>query len=311
MSLDVYQEVFCRMVASLAFRERVVERPDEVLNDLDLTERERRRLLAIASDPGMRVNTAIHRANRISPLDHTLPFTCFLLGPRLHVLFERYWSENPSENLQSPVECERFAAFLKGELESGRLVDPYVADVLEFERTCTELRFFTEEELREAASLREGLSPLVRIVAFRHDPVGCWSRSRTVRCRPPTYLRGSFICLSTAAQGRRSFACLMTRVWRRSLSWRSRERPWIDEQEFGLRYSGGNTSCRQSPTPKELRHKALGWRNQLPWGDHGAGFHNHEGLRLISPTMRKANGRQPIFGRAYGTTLPLLSQSHQ
>ena len=208
MSLDVYQEVFCRMVASLAFRERVVERPDEVLNDLDLTERERRRLLAIASDPGMRVNTAIHRANRISPLDHTLPLTCFLLGHRLHVLFERYWSENPSENLQSPVECARFAAFLKGELTSGRLVDPYVEDVLEFERTCTELRFFTEEELREAASLRDGLSPLVRVVTFHHDPVPLLE-SLANREMPPSDLpAGEFHLLIDCRSGEADFRLL-------------------------------------------------------------------------------------------------------
>jgi hypothetical protein len=54
MSLAVYQDIFCRMVASLGFRERVLERPGEVLNGLDLTERERRRLLTLAAEPGMR-----------------------------------------------------------------------------------------------------------------------------------------------------------------------------------------------------------------------------------------------------------------
>jgi hypothetical protein len=208
MALDVYQEVFCRMVASLAFRERLVQQPDEVLHDLDLTERERHRLLALASDPGMRVNTAIHRANRITPLDHTLPLTCFLLGQRLHVLFERYWSENPSENLQSPVECERFAAFLKGELESGRLVDPYVEDVLEFERTCTELRFFTEDELREAASVREGLSPLVRIVTFHHDPVPLLNSLANREMPPPDLRAGEFHLLIDCRAGEADFSLL-------------------------------------------------------------------------------------------------------
>jgi hypothetical protein len=89
MALAVYQEIFCRMVASLGFRERLLECPGEVLNGLDLTERERRRLLALAADPGMRVNTAIHRANRLTPLDQTLPFTCFLLGERLRAVVER------------------------------------------------------------------------------------------------------------------------------------------------------------------------------------------------------------------------------
>src|SRR5262245_33601395 len=114
MSLDVYQETFCRMVASPAFRERIVQHPTEALSSLELTTRERNRLLAIAAQPGMRVNTAIHRANRLSPLDQTVPFTCFLLGEQLPAILERYWFENPTENLQLPAECERFAAFLKG-----------------------------------------------------------------------------------------------------------------------------------------------------------------------------------------------------
>ena len=170
MSLAVYQEIFCRMVASTGFRERVLERPEEVFNGLDLSERERRRLLTLAADPGMRVNTAIHRANRLTPLDQTLPFTCFLLGERLRAVVERYWTENPSENLQSPVECERFAAFLTRDMQAGRIDDPYLEEVLAFERICTQLRFYTEDELREMGSPGEGLPPLVRIVAFRHDP---------------------------------------------------------------------------------------------------------------------------------------------
>ena len=84
---------------------------------------------------------------------------------------ERYWTENPSENLQSPVECERFAAFLMREIGAGRIADPYLEEVLAFERTCTQLRFYTEEELRGFGATADGLPPLVRMVAFRHDPV--------------------------------------------------------------------------------------------------------------------------------------------
>lgn len=170
MALEVYQEIFCRMVATPAFRERVLERSGEFLNDFDLSDRERRRLLAIAAQPGMRVNTAIHRANRITPLDHSVPFTFFLLGERLWELLERYWLENPTENLQIPAECERFSLFVKGEIKAGRIVDPYIEEVLAFERTCTELKFFTEEELRAFNPAADALLPLVRIVTFRHDP---------------------------------------------------------------------------------------------------------------------------------------------
>jgi hypothetical protein len=208
MALEVYQEIFCRMVASLAFRERVLQRPDEVLNGLDLTERERRRLLTIAADPGMRVNTAIHRANRLSPLDQTLPFTCLLLGKRLPALLERYWSENPSENLQNPVECERFAAFLTGELQAGRFADPYLDEVLEFERTCTELRYFTEAELCQVVSSGDHLPALLRIVRFRHDPVRLLE-SLANRDMPPADLTaGEFHLLIDCRSGEPDFRLL-------------------------------------------------------------------------------------------------------
>jgi hypothetical protein len=171
MSLEVYQEIFCRMVAAPSFRERVLDESGKYLNNLDLTELERRRLLAIADQPGMRVNTAIHRANRISPLDESVPFTCFLLADRLADLLDRYWSENPTENLQIPAECERFATFLEREIRAGHILDPYIEDVLTFERACTALRFFTEEELRRTNPAGGALPPLVRIIEFHHDPV--------------------------------------------------------------------------------------------------------------------------------------------
>lgn len=158
------------MVAAPEIRERVLEQSGKYLKGFDLTELERRRLLAIAVQPGMRVNTAIHRANRITPLDHSVPFTLFLLGDRLRDLFQRYWSENPTENLQIPAECERFAAFLEAEIRAGRIVDPYLEEVLAFERACTELKFLTDEELRRVNPAAGALPPLVRVITFRHDP---------------------------------------------------------------------------------------------------------------------------------------------
>jgi len=158
------------MIASADYRARLVENPASIFINHELTEREQRRLLAMAIHPGMRVNTAIHRANRLTPLDQTLPFTCFLLGDRLGPLLDRYWMANPTENLQLPAECARFAEFLQQEIEAGRLDDPYVEEVLTFERVCTELRFFTEEELRSTAKSSEGMPAQVRIVQFRHDP---------------------------------------------------------------------------------------------------------------------------------------------
>ena len=170
MALAIYQEIFCQIVASAIFRQHLRERPDEMLEGLDLTERERRRLLSLAEQPGMRVNTAIHRANRLSPVNQSLPFTCFLLAEQLGLVLERYWSANPAENLQVLAECERFAAFLDTEIHAGRVTGRYLEEILAFERACAQLRFLAAEELRQRASLYYGASPLIRIITFHHNP---------------------------------------------------------------------------------------------------------------------------------------------
>jgi hypothetical protein len=192
MSLEVYQETFCRMVALPAFRERIVQQPVEALNGLELTPRERKRLLTIAAQPGMRVNTAIHRANRLSPLEQTVPFSCFLLGEQLPSLLERYWLENPTENLQLPAECERFAAFLRREIQTSRIVNPYLEEVLEFERVCTTLRFLTEQESPNLDSRNDGLPDSIRIIHFCHDPVPLLEALTDLQLPPADLPAGEF-----------------------------------------------------------------------------------------------------------------------
>jgi len=193
VSAAAYQDVFCRMVASAAYREYVLAQPDDALAGLDLTERERRRLLAIAEQPGMRVNTAIHRANRLTPLDQTLPFTCFLLGDELGPLVDRYWLENTTENLQLPAECERFGKFLQDRLREGLVSNPYVAEVLAFERACTELRFSVESApAATRPAPRTGLPPRVRVVRFDHDPVPLLESLSQLAPPPPDIASGAF-----------------------------------------------------------------------------------------------------------------------
>lgn len=144
------------MVSSAVFREEIVSDPANALYGFDLSGLEYLRLVTIAAQRGMRVNTAIHRANRLTPLDQTMPFSCLILSDQLHEIVDRYWEENPTKNLQLPAECERFAEFLERLIGNGEIRDPYLADVITFERTCTKLRFFPE--------------PSVQVVTFRHDP---------------------------------------------------------------------------------------------------------------------------------------------
>lgn len=189
------------MIASADYRTRLIKHPQSIFNNHALTEREQRRLSALAAHPGMRVNMAIHRANRLTPLDQTLPFTCFLIGDRLRPLLDRYWAANPTENLQLPAECARFADFLEQEIGAGQLLDPYVAEVLAFERACTELRFFSEQELVRRTGAHARLPAQVRILRFRHDPEQLLEALSELRPPPSGLEEGEFYLAIDARSG--------------------------------------------------------------------------------------------------------------
>jgi hypothetical protein len=208
VALEAYQEIFCRMIASADYRTRLIEHPQSIYQDHVLTEREQRRLSALAAHPGMRVNMAIHRANRLTPLDQTLPFTCFLIGDRLGPLLDRYWDANPTENLQLPAECARFADFLEQEINAGLLLDPYLAEVLAFERVCTELRFFSEQELVRKMGTHARLPAQVRILRFRHDPEQLLDALSELKPPPARLEEGEFYLAIDARSGDSVFRVL-------------------------------------------------------------------------------------------------------
>lgn len=179
------------MVASSEYCALVRLHPEKALTGNELSDLERRRLISIANQRGMRVNTAIHRANRLASIAQTLPFTCFLISECRQEIFDRYWAAHPTENLQLPVESERFAKFLIEEIEEGRIEHPYLGEVVAFERICTKLRFYTESELEAQGWTQKGMPALVRVVCFRHDPVALLNALSESRI-PPNVETGDF-----------------------------------------------------------------------------------------------------------------------
>ncbi|MEZ5354703.1 MAG: hypothetical protein R2762_18875 [Bryobacteraceae bacterium] len=197
MSIAVYQDVLCRMVAGAELRKRIAASPDEELRGYDLTERERRRLRAIAQQKGLAVSGAIHRANRLLPLHQALPYTCLLLGAQLRETVDRYWRDNPVENLQLPGESERFAEYLTAEIEAGRVsAGEFLEEVLAFERAATELRFFG------------GAGRAIRMVRFRHDPVPLLEALARRETPGPGIEAGEFHLLIDCRKGEPEFRLL-------------------------------------------------------------------------------------------------------
>ncbi|HEX5745164.1 MAG TPA: hypothetical protein VFZ09_02910 [Archangium sp.] len=184
MSLAGFQRALSALVMSPALRAEVAALPEPELPaqfvGLELTERERRRLHALARDAGMKVTTLLHRANRLSMLTNTLPRTSEAMAhPKLQPLVQRYWRENPPTSVMYVREARRFAGFLQGLLRSGELVHPPLAELLEAELALLELgksglalpsvpESPPEGDALEAA--RPRLGPWCRVLPFRMDP---------------------------------------------------------------------------------------------------------------------------------------------
>jgi hypothetical protein len=184
MSLAGFQRALSALVISPSLRAEVAALPEPELPaqlaSLELTERERRRLHALARDAGMKVTTLLHRANRLSMLTNTLPRTSEAMAhPRLQPLVQRYWREYPPTSVMYVREARRFAEFLQGLLRSGELVHPPLAELLEAELALLELGKSglalpavpetppAGDALEEA---RPRLGPWCRVLPFRMEP---------------------------------------------------------------------------------------------------------------------------------------------
>jgi len=155
MSLPDFQRALSDLVMSPILRAQVAEDASAGLAAYDLSDREHRRLVALARDPGLRTGTLIHRASRLAMLSNTIPRTCRALGPRaLKELVHAYWSENPPQSMLYVQEATRFADYVRARLAAGTFEHPFLREMLD-----TELAILT--------LAKEGGE---RVIPFRHDP---------------------------------------------------------------------------------------------------------------------------------------------
>jgi hypothetical protein len=196
-----FQRALADMVAAPPLARAVRAGDASVLDGYELTERERRRLETVAAQPGMEVNCTLYRANRLTPIVMLLPYTCFVLGDRMKTLAGRFWDRSRTD-LQFRSETERFAAFLREQVESGELDEPLLEEVLAFELATNELRFLPRRQLEAAASSAAGerlrLHPLVRLIWFRHDPRDLLARLAATEPLPYSLEEGDFPLLLVA-----------------------------------------------------------------------------------------------------------------
>jgi hypothetical protein len=179
LSLTEFQHALSALVASPALCRRLATgaagEDGGLLTPYALTEREERRLLAVARQRGMATNCALYRANRLSPLRAFLPRTCALLGPRLRAELDAYLETYRETDLQFRREIEAFGRSLLGRFEAGEIPIPVLPDVIAFELASHELQSLPRKDIEARLAAGSGtgrlrLHPLIRVLRLRHDP---------------------------------------------------------------------------------------------------------------------------------------------
>jgi hypothetical protein len=203
MSLQDFQRALSDLVMSPAFRTRVAAE----LAAYELSERERRRITAVARDPGLRTGMLLHRAFRLSMLSNTIPRTCTALGASgLKTLVHAYWSEYPSQSMLYVKETRRFADYAFARLAAGTFEHPFLREVLEAELAILVLGkgagAWEPPGLVSEPPKTPRLHPLCRVVAFRRDPDALFQALDTGRS-PADLPEGEHFLLFTATGGGR------------------------------------------------------------------------------------------------------------
>ena len=117
--LDQFQQALSDLTASPDLVSRVRLEPEVLRESYTITEREWRRLVAVANHPGMACNCMLYRANRLAPVAITLPQLCRLLGKDLRGLLSEYWTLYPQTDVHFLLEAYRFCEIVRDKIGQG------------------------------------------------------------------------------------------------------------------------------------------------------------------------------------------------
>jgi hypothetical protein len=192
MSLPEFQRALAEMLMSPAFRTRVADDAGNAgnaggaggaLSPFDLSDKELRRLAALARDARLKTGTLLHRSTRLSMLSKTLPRTVRVLGSRgLKELTHAYWGEHPPYSAFFVQEGTRFGRFALERLAAGAFRHPFLREVLETELAFLELMDADTPWEPPAAPVRPPAAPVAgawvphlhprcRAIRFDHPPL--------------------------------------------------------------------------------------------------------------------------------------------
>ena len=158
MSQQVFQKLVARLVVDPDFRDQVRSMGSPAF-DGELTDLERRRLLALVDDPGVTITKTLHKGFRLGKILSMLPLTCQILGgKRLGRELRVFWRAYASRSFYYIDEAVAFCIFLETRPAAMRLA--YLPEIVAYERTRLELQ---RPRLGDSqATSRE--------ISFNHDP---------------------------------------------------------------------------------------------------------------------------------------------
>jgi len=220
MSLREFQRALGDFVASPELCRAAIADPRWVRGEYELTDRELKRLLHSAEQPGMQVCWSLHRANRFGPIHAVLPLTCRALGSLLRRELDAFWGGALPQDLQFKSEAQRFASFLRRRVRDGHLPIPVVDDLVSFELALADLRFLPQRNVRETLRRAEAapgetrliLHPLVRLLRFRHDPERLLAALINEKPLPPDLRPGNHYLLIDGNDGAMAIRLLDERL---------------------------------------------------------------------------------------------------
>lgn len=166
MALGDFQRAFADLAASPGRCLVAREDPRRAFGAYDLTDVERRRLEAMARDPGMSVNCTLYRVNRLTPIYSVLPLTCWYLGDRLGSELDLFWASFDDATLQYGKEARRFGDWLLSRIAAGQITGGPIEDALRFELAAFEVR----TAARIATPACGGRHSRTRVVRFEYEP---------------------------------------------------------------------------------------------------------------------------------------------
>src|SRR5262245_11242779 len=136
MSLQGFQQAIVDLTLAPAMGRALRAGDARVLENYELTRRERDRLVAVAAERGMLVNCTLARGNRLEVIFEAFPMTCILLQGMLRPVLDELWESHRPSHYQLAAEADAFVVFISRKLADGTLDIEYLPEIFAYELAC-------------------------------------------------------------------------------------------------------------------------------------------------------------------------------